>query len=237
VRFRLLIGGAAAAGCAALGLGAPALAAPAATNACNTACIDVSFLATGHHELLKDHSGLTKTNNLIALTNASNAMPAEDFSYEQVGEVDTLYCTSGGTALVGSVFTNNQCALLNSEGMGSDETYQLAFNPNDGGPESMCLGDWDNDVNLPSGWKARLEPCGVNAATVLIGAQTLFGATLPGDEYWVISGASDNFSNPLVLTVTATSSWQAPRWETLNLNGGTGVDTQIVRAEPGAYTG
>jgi hypothetical protein len=235
-KFRIAAGLAAAGGALGLALGVAAAPAGAATNACGDNCIDVSFLATGHHELLKDHSGLTGANNPIAVTNASNAMPAEDFSYEQVGEVDTLYCTSGGTALAGSVFTNNQCALLNSDDMGSDETYQLAFNPDNGGPESMCLGDWDNDVSLPSGWKARLEPCGVNAATVLIGAQSLFGATLTGDEYWMVSGASDNFSNPLVLTVTATSSWQSPRWETLNLNGKSGVDTQIVRASFGPYT-
>ena len=214
------------------------VAASAATNACGANCEDISFVVPGAQYVLKDHSGLTKTNNVIALAAGGNSLPAEDFTYIRVGTVVPLYCTASGQPQTGSIFTNNQCNLLVADGYSSDGTYELAYDPDNGGPESMCLGDWDNDVNLPSGWKARLEPCGVNAATVLIGATKLFGSpTLPSGEYFVVSGASDNFSNPLVLTVTATSSWQSPRWETLNLNGGTGVDTQIVRAEPGAYTG
>jgi hypothetical protein len=211
-------------------------AASAATNACNGACIDVSFQVPGHHYLLKDHSGLTKANNAIAVALGGNGLPAEDFSYVTAGTVGGLYCNPAtGEPYTGSVFTANQCHLLIADDYATDQTYQLAFNPNNGGAENMCLGDWGNDVNLPSGWKARLEPCGVTSATVLIGAQSLFGATLTGDNFWVVSGASDNFSSPLVLTDADTTAWQNPRWETLDLNGSAGIDTQIVRAEPGPF--
>jgi hypothetical protein len=207
-----------------------------ATNDCGTNCIDISFLAPGHHYLLKDHSALTNVNNVIAVALGGDDLAAEDFTYMTNGTVGTMYCDpTTGAPYTGSVFTANQCHLLIADGYAADQTYQLAFNPDNAGPENMCLGDWNNDVNLPSGWKARLEPCGATAATVLIGAQNLFGATLTGNEYWLVSGASNNFSNPLVLTDADTTAWQAPRWDTLNLNGSKGIDTQIIRAIPGAF--
>jgi hypothetical protein len=206
-----------------------------ATNDCGASCIDISFVAPGHHYILKDHDGFTNKNNPIALTLGSDGLPSEDFSYTTAGTVDTEYCTTTGQPTTGSVFTANQCHLLIDDGYGPDETYELAYNPDKGGPENMCLGDWDNDVNLPSGWEARLEPCGVDAATVLIGAQSLFGATLTGDHYWLVSGASNNFTNPLVLTDSDTVAWQAPHWDTLDLNGSEGIDTQEIHAVPGPF--
>jgi hypothetical protein len=198
--------------------------------------VDIHFLQPGQHELVKDHSGLTKTNNTIALNQGSNASSAEDFSEITVGTIDPTYCNGSGQAQIGSVFTNNQCHLLDTDGLGGDTTFQLAFNPNDGGPESMCIGDWDNDASVPSGWKARLEPCGVDSATVIIEASALPGGSTTAGSEWLISGASNNFSSPLVLSVQNTTAWQAPRWSTVSLNGGSGQDTQEARITSGPYT-
>jgi hypothetical protein len=208
----------------------------AATNACSTSCVDIHFLQPGRHELVKDHSGLTKTNNVIALNQGSNSSAAEDFSEINVGTIDPIYCNGTGQAQAGSVFTNNQCHLLDSLGMGGDTTFQLAFNPNDGGPETQCIGDWNNQTPVPSGWKARLEPCGVTSATVIIETAVLPGGATTAAGEWLISGGSNNFSTPQVLTVQNTTAWQAPTWSTVNLNGQSGQDTQEVRITSGPYT-
>jgi hypothetical protein len=208
----------------------------AATNACSINCVDIHFLQPGKHELLKDHSGLTNINNTLALNQGSNSSSAEDWSQVDVGTVDSFYCNGTGQAQSGSVFTNNQCHLLDSLGMGGDTTFQLAFNPNNGGDETMCAGAWNNATPVPSGFKARLEPCGVTSATVLIETATLPGGHTTAGSVWLINGGSNNFSNPEVLTVQNTTAWQAPAWKTVVKNGGQGEDTQEVRLTTGPYT-
>jgi hypothetical protein len=199
---------------------------PAATNACGRHCVNVSFVNPGRHYLLASHSGLNVKNNLIVLTHGSNGAAKEDFTEIRAGSVNSLYC-DGGTAI--AVFTDRQCQLLASAGLSTARTFQLAFNPNNGGPKNMCIGTWNNSTPVTDG-KLRLVPCGVAADTVMILARRLpVGHTTAG--YWMINGGSDNFSNPVV----ATSNGSEPRWETVDINGGRAVDTQEVRLTNGPF--
>jgi len=234
---RLIIGAAAAA-CLTLGFGAPALASHTpgaianATNACNSDCIDIGFVNPDFgRAILASKSDSDASGNIVRLLSGSNGLPKEDFAKTDVGTVVPLYCTLGGQAQAGSVFTANQCHLLVSLHYGFDETYQNAFNPNNGGPEDECVG-----VTGPkSGDKVRLEPCGVSAATVLIVAPHLPGGST-GAGVWLVNGDSDNFSNPNVLTSDGTYP-SDPTWTKVDYNGSAGIDTQEVCAASGPYAG
>jgi hypothetical protein len=223
------------AGCAVLGMGADAaMATPASTNACSSNCTDVWFVNPGSQALVTSHSALNKTNNVVRLTQGSNGAPKQDFTEIDAGTVVGLYCTPWGTAVTGSIFTDNQCHLLDVAGLLPANTFQFAFNANNGGPENRCLGAWNNDAPV-SGWKIRLEPCGESADTVIIETETLDGATLTSSQEWLINGASDNYSNPVV----ATSAGSFPSnltWTQININGKQGTDTQEACLTAGPFT-
>ena len=206
---------------------------PDATTACGAACTDVNFLNPGPNYILGVHSGFAIKNNLVRLVTASNGAPKEDLTKITLGTVAPLYCTATGQAQTGSVFTPNQCALLDNAGLLGATTYQLAYNPDNGGSENLCVGAWANEAPA-NGWKTRLAECGVAADTVIIQTATLpGGTTAAATDYWLINGASDNFSNPLVATSNGIAEQSQPTWSTVNLNGGHAVDTQEVNFTPG----
>jgi hypothetical protein len=219
-----------------LGMSASAaMAAPSpifATNACGNKCVDVHFLQPGKHAILGVHSGWNTNNNLVRLLPGSNGASKEDFSEIHTGKVSSLYCF-GSVPYPGSVFTARQCQLLKLAGLSNAFTFQLAFNPNNGGPETECIGAWSNTSPIIDG-KLRLVPCGVAADTVLIRTSHLPTGHTTAGSYWLINGASDNFSNPLVITSDGTYPSQ-PRWETVVVNGGHGIDTQEIRITPGPF--
>jgi hypothetical protein len=219
-----------------LGLSAVAVAstsALAATNACGHKCIDLSFKVPGRSGILAAHSGYNLYNNSIRLLQGSNGAYKEDFSPQRLSKVSPLYCTKYGQAQPGSVFTSNQCALMKNAKLLYDTTYQLAFNPNNGGPENLCIGAWNN--NSPINARMRLVTCGNSADTVLIVANRLPGGKIAAKGYyWLINGASSNFSNPVV----ATSAGYFPsdvRWEPVSFNGMRGIDTQEVTGKYGPF--
>jgi hypothetical protein len=204
-----------------------------ATNACGSACVDIHFLVPGKHALVTSKSGYDYAGNLVRLTEGSNGAAKQDFTRVDLSTVAPLYCTASGQAEPGSVFTPRQCALLDNAGLLGATTFQLAFNPYGGGPETLCVG---SQSALPqSGAKARLEPCGLSGATVLIETSKLPTGTATAGSHWLISGGSDNFSNPLVLTSTGAYPSNL-YWETVVVNGGKGQDTQEVRLTAGPFT-
>jgi len=203
-----------------------------ATNACSFHCVNVHFLQPGKHAILGVHSGWNTNNNLVRLLPGSNGASKEDFSEIHTGKVSSLYCF-GSVPYPGSVFTARQCQLLKLAGLSNAFTFQLAFNPNNGGPETECIGAWSNTSPIIDG-KLRLVPCGVAADTVLIRTSHLPTGHTTAGSYWLINGASDNFSNPLVITSDGTFPSQ-PRWETVVVNGGHGIDTQEIRITPGPF--
>lgn len=201
-----------------------------ATNACSSSCTDVHFLVPGKHALLAARSGLNIAGNLVRLVHGSNGAPKEDFAEVALSTVDPAYCL-GSFPVPGSVFTARQCQLLNNAGLDGATTFELAFNPDNGGPENLCIGA----TGPKSGDRMRLEPCGVTAATVLIETSSLPGATTTAGSDWLISGASDNFSVPNVATSDGTYP-SDPTWSQVVKNGGSGIDTQEVRLESGPFT-
>jgi hypothetical protein len=217
-----------------LGLSAAAAyAEPAATTACGHNCTDVSFVNPGRTAILASHSGYNSYNNLVRLVAGSNGAAKEDFTEVHVGKVDVLYCI-GSAARPGSVFTNRQCQLLKIAGLDKATTMQLAFNPNNGGPKTMCIGTWNNTAPVING-QMRLVTCGVTADTVMILATHLPGGHVsPLGSFWMINGGSDNFSNPVVATSDGTYP-SSPTWNTVVFNGNRGVDTQEVRLAHGPF--
>lgn len=214
----------------------------AATNACNSNCIDISFLSSGHHWLLNDAKGRTTDNAVVSQqlgSNGGNQGRNEDFEYTDQGTVFPTYCPTTRTpAEFPGVFTTKQCIALQNAGLASADAYQLQYVPFGGEASGECLGTWDGTVPLPSAstWLARLQPCGDAADTVLIGATALDNGawtTTSGD--WVISGASDNFSNPEVLGNNGIQEWQNLTWQPIHINGNQGEDNQEIRATAGAY--
>jgi len=246
----------AAAAAAAAMLGLPAAAAstsnanahPAATTACGSHCADVHFLNPGKQAILGVHSGSGTYNNLVRLLPGSNGAAKEDFSKISVGKVNKLYC-KGSVPVHGSVFTARQCRLLTIAGLGTAQTFQLAFNPDDGGPNTLCIGNWNNETPVTGG-QLRLVTCGVAADTVLVetchlpvgktsgcaragGTKKL--AKLPACSDWLVNGGSDNFSNPVVATSDGTYP-SDPTWSTVQVNGGKAVDTQEACVQKGPFT-
>jgi len=205
---------------------------PEATTACNAACSDAFFQVPGPTDILAAHSGLNISNNVVRLVQGSNAAPKEDFTRIDVGTVFPLYCTVTGQAQTGSIFTDNQCHLLFTTGLLGATTFQYAFNPNNGGPEDMCLGAWGNNAPA-SGWKIRLEACGEAPDTVIISTPKLPGGNTSTGVWW-INGASDNYSNPLVATNPGNAPSQVT-WTTIDLNGKHAADTQEVHTAPGPF--
>jgi len=212
---------------------ASAAAKPDATTKCGKSCTDVSFVNPGKAAILGVHEGQQTYNNLVRLLAGSNGAVKEDFSEIHVGKISSIYC-KGPVPFRGSVFTARQCQLLAIAGLSGAPTFQLAFNPNGGGPQTFCIGAWDNTAPLADG-QMRLVKCGVAADTVLIVTTHLpTGKVSAKGSYWMINGASDNFSNPLVATSDGTYP-SDPRWETAVVNGGKGVDTQEVRLAKGPF--
>jgi len=248
LKARLFI--AALAGCATVALGAGAASASVhtdgtaavrahtpravanATNACNSDCVDIGFVNPDFgRAILASKSDSDAAGNIVRLLSGSNGLPKEDFAVITDGTIDPLYCTHSGQAQAGSIFSNNQCHLLIALHYGHDQTYQAAFNPNNGGPEDECIG-----VTGPkSGDKMRLEPCGVNADTVLIVAPTLPGGSTTAG-FWLVNGGSDNYSNPNVATSNGTYP-SDPTFTKVDYNGGAGIDYQEVCAASGPYAG
>ncbi len=205
---------------------------PAATTACGAKCTDVSFQVPGPSWVLGAHSGLALPNNVVRLVQGSNTAYKEDFTRIDVGTVFPLYCTATGQAQSSeSLFTNNQCNLLFSAGLLGATTFQMAYNPNNGGNEQLCIGGWSNEVS--NGWKLRLTQCGVAADTVMISSPKLPGGNTSTGVWW-INGASDNFSTPLVATNPGFAPSQ-PTWSTVVLNGKHAADTQEVHTTAGPF--
>jgi hypothetical protein len=221
---------------------AVAAGAGAATNACTSNCTDISFLSTGHHWLLNDSKGRTSDNAVVSQQLGSNGGSQgrnEDFEYTQEGSLFPTYCPEQNTpATYPGLFTAKQCLALQNANLTNADAYQLEYVPFGGEASGMCLGDWDATVPLPSAstWLSRLQPCGDAVDTILIGTQQVNGwHTSNSSAYWVISGASNNFSNPEVLGNDGIQHWENLTWQPIHINGNLGEDNQEVRATAGAY--
>ena len=209
-------------------------AAGAATTACGKACYDIGFVDPGlGAELLASNSLAGAKGTQVRLVQGSDGLATEDFVRIALGTVVPTYCTATGQAQTGSLFKPVQCQLLVADGYSASETYEFAFSPNNGGPEDECIGA----TSSKPGSAVRLEPCGASAGTVVIPMRKLpDGRVSYTNSVWEVNGASDNFSNPNVLTDDGTYP-SDPTWATVVYNGKHGIETQEVCATTGPYDG
>jgi hypothetical protein len=207
----------------------------AATTACGKVCSDIGFVDPGSGSaLLASNSLRGAKGTLVRLEQGGDGLPTEDFVEIQLGTVVPTYCTATGQAETGSVFTADQCELLVADGYTTSSlTYEIAFSPKNGGPEDECIGA----TSSKPGSAVRLEPCGASAGTVLIPMQKLPGGRVShASSFWMVNGASANFSNPNVLTSDGNFP-SDPTWSTVVYNGKRGIDTQEVCGAAGPYDG
>jgi hypothetical protein len=95
-----------------------------------------------------------------------------------------------------------------------------------------CLGVADGAAGIPSGtYQAELEPCGINGNTLQIVSAT-YGegpgeVTAPDGGQFVISLATQNYSDPEVLTTTGTDQeGSLVTWQRAYDDDGVGDDIQ-----------
>jgi hypothetical protein len=174
-------------------------------------------------------------NTFVNLDQGSDSNAREDFTPLAEGTVVPLWCTATGHASKGSVFTNHQCALIKSAGLTAATTFEMNYNPDNGG-SNVCVGDWNGQTPVPSGYRFRLTPCGETAGSVVIVSNHLPGITTQPGTVLVISGGSNNFSRPIVATSTGSALFPQPlKWEQVDVNGGVISDTQEVKAAAGPF--
>ena len=224
-----ILAGAGALVLAGAGAANAAAAKPDATTACGTHCTDVIFQNPGATGLPESATLAGNANTYVNLDQGSDSNAREDFTPIAEGTVVPLWCKASGAKQAGSVFTNRQCALMKSAGLTAATSFEMNYNPDNGG-SNECIGDWHGQAPVPSGYRFRLTPCGETAGSVVIVSNHLPGVTTQAGTVLVISGGSNNFSRPIVATSTGSALFPQPlKWEQVNVNGGVISDTQEVK--------
>src|SRR6201992_2991575 len=150
----------------------------------------------------------------VILFQRSNSDPAEDFVVNDLGTVHSFYNNHG---LVSPAFDRTYR---------SDEPYEIQYEPY-GLNSNFCLSTWSNETPQ-AGYKVRLEPCGQYSNAIW--AADTDGRTAPhgsrqtrdfrstggvlsptGTDVALINGATNTFSNPLVLNYPAGNPTDMPR--------------------------
>ncbi len=182
------------------GLGAVGtLSASAATPSCGTYCKDVSTLKFGPRFLLDTFRGRATAGQEVILWVASNGDPAEDFVPYDLGLVSSLDST-GRHSLITPQFKTKY---------GSDEAWEYQYAPF-GRKSRFCASTWPGQRAEP-GFKVRLEPCGRYSNSIWVTDAAPNGDQTKTGYYVVINGASDSFSDPLVLNYPEGYPTDTPR--------------------------
>jgi hypothetical protein len=217
------------------GLGtAGALSASAATAVSGSHFQYVYTLQFGPRYVLDTFQGRAAAGQEVILFQASSSDPAEDFVIKYLGKVGSLYTTGKH-----SLFTPQFKARY-----GSFQAFEFQYEPH-GVNSHLCTATWPG-VSARAGFKVRLEPCGLNNSIWVAGPVSHHGMATrdvvrPGSTF-LINGATDSVSHPLVLTYPAGNPTDRPRpW--LNVQplhayaNGTVFDNQQWSALPGPVHG
>lgn len=201
-----------AATCAALAIAGTAavvpLSASAATPSCGSNCLNIYSKQFGKQFITDVFQRGAVAGKPIILFSRSNSDPAEDFTVSFQGTVSDFFaaglvspqvmlhygCTPGFT------FSNGQGGTLTCGQNTADELAgEIEYAPY-GVDSGLCIGVPQNRLPAIGTTPVTLQPCGVNAGTVLI----LDGVDVCQDftfgEAPLIVGADTNFSHPSVLT-------------------------------------
>ena len=204
------------------GLGlAGTLSASAATPSCGGNCVNPYTQKFGPHYFMDVYQARAAAGQEVILFQRSNSDPAEDFTYRNVGTVDSFY----GNGLVSAGFDHTYSML---------QAYEIEYSPY-GVNSGFCVGTWPG-VPAQAGYKIRLEQCGQTSSTVW--AVDYPPYPNPSKYVSLINGSETNFSDPLVLNYPAGHPTDMPRpW--LNVqplhtySDGTVFDNQLWSAKFG----
>ena len=190
--------------------------ASAATPNCGGDCSQIFTQKYGPQYLVDVFHARAAANQPVILFQRSNSDPAEDFVVTDLGTVHSFYNNHG---LVSPAFDRTYRA---------DEAYEIQYEPY-GLNSNFCLSTWSNETPQP-GYKVRLEPCGqysnslwaadTGSDTPPVGTSAVFDFRssehifVPGPTRYdvaLINGATNTFSNPLVLNYPAGNPTDMPR--------------------------
>ena len=180
------------------------LSASAATRNCGPGCSDVYTLKFGPRFLLDTFQGTAAANQEVILFQASSSDPAEDFAIRDLGTVRSLY-TRGKHSLITRQF---------SARYGSLHAYEFQYAPL-GRKSGFCTSTWPGVIAQP-GHRVRLEPCGRYSNSIWVaGLAPHHGMAIrdvPKHRYaFLINGATDSVSDPLVLNYPVGNPTDSPR--------------------------
>jgi hypothetical protein len=188
--------------------------ASAATPNCGANCTSIFTQKYGPQYLVYEYQARAAAGNPVILFQRSTSDPAEDFVVKDFGTVHSFYNNHG---LVSPAFDRTYR---------DDEAYEIQYEPY-GLNSNFCLSTWPNETPQP-GYKVRLEPCGQYSNAIW--AADTDGRITPGGNSVVddfrstggvfsaagtdvalINGATNTFSNPLVLNYPAGNPTDMPR--------------------------
>ncbi len=185
------------------------LSASAATPSCSYHCWDLYTLKFGPGFLLDTFHGRAAADQEVILFQASNSDPAEDFVINDLGTVHSFYARH--RSLISPQF---------DQAYGSFHAYEFQYEPL-GVNSHFCASTWPGVIAQP-GYKVRLEPCGQYSNSIWA-----TGVTPPPSQpqshvmanrdvthygyTFFINGATDSFSNPLVLNYPPGNPADMPR--------------------------
>jgi hypothetical protein len=188
--------------------------ASAATPNCGDNCTSIFTQKYGPQYLIDVFQARAAAGTPVILFQRSNSDPAEDFVVADLGTVHSFYNNHG---LVTPAFDRTYR---------SDEAYEVQYEPY-GLNSNFCLSTWSNETPQ-AGYKVRLEPCGQYSNSIW--AADTDGRTVPagssvvtdhrssggvfsptGTDVALINGATNTFSNPLVLNYPAGNPTDMPR--------------------------
>ena len=194
------------------------LSASAATPSCGRHCTDLYTLKFHRSFVLDTYHGTAAADQEIILFQASNSDPAEDFVAKDLGTVSDYY--SHHHSLISSAFNASY---------GDDTAYEFHYEPY-GVDSGFCVSTWPGQTAQP-GFKVRLETCGRYSNSIWAADDHPDGDHTTFHYTTYINGATDRFSNPLVLNYPAGHPTDMPRpWINVqplqSYSGGTVFDNQ-----------
>jgi hypothetical protein len=188
--------------------------ASAATPNCGANCTNIFSQKYGPQYLVDVFQAKSAAGTPVILFQASNSDPAEDFVTVDEGTVNNFYRHYG---LVSAAFAKTYRA---------DEAYEVQYEPY-GLNSNFCLSTWPGEAPQ-AGYLVRLESCGAysnslwaadtdantapNGSSVTPDRHSTGNVFSPNrTDVALINGATNSFSNPLVLNYPAGNPTDMPR--------------------------
>jgi hypothetical protein len=188
--------------------------ASAATPNCGAYCTQIFSQKYGPQYLVDVYQARSAAGTPVILFQRSNSDPAEDFVVVDEGNVNSFYRHYG---LVSSSFAHTYR---------NDEAYEVQYEPY-GLNSNYCLSTWPGETPQ-AGFLVRLESCGQysnsiwaadtdgntypQGSSVVTDRHSTGGVFSPyRTDVALINGATNSFSNPLVLNYPAGNPTDMPR--------------------------